>query len=75
MSTIPTLSQIHDYAIASTCLEGILVVPLGLIWLVSFFTVRHRRDPARRPFTWMKAAYPFIILYRRISLIFRGVEY
>ena len=55
-------SEAYGYAIASLCLEGILVAPLVIIWFISFFMVRTRQDPARRPFTWMKIVYPLIIL-------------
>jgi hypothetical protein len=51
------------FVIASASLEGILIKPLFIIWVISFSTVRERRqDPARRPFTWMKIAFPFILM-------------
>ncbi|PMD29427.1 hypothetical protein L207DRAFT_445482 [Hyaloscypha variabilis F] len=57
-----TQNQDLAYAIAATALPAILIVPLGIIWGVSFCAVRNRNDPARRPFTWMKVAIPLIIL-------------
>lgn len=56
-------SQALGFAIAATALNGILIVPLKVIWIISFRAVRNRNDPARRPFPWMKTAYPFILLY------------
>jgi hypothetical protein len=57
-----TQGQAYGFAIASTCLEGILIKPLFIIWVVSFCTVRNRQDPARIAFTWMKVTYPLIIM-------------
>jgi hypothetical protein len=49
------------YAIAAAVLEGgFILKSLFIIWIVSFCTVRQRQDPARRPFIWMKIAYPLI---------------
>jgi hypothetical protein len=49
------------YAIAATVLEGgFILKSLFIIWIVSFFTARQKQDPARRPFIWMKIAYPLI---------------
>jgi len=62
-----TENQALAYAIAAAALEGILIVPLKVIWLISFCAVRNRNDPARRPFTWMKVAYPIILLYVYLS--------
>jgi len=39
---------------------GFILKSLFIIWIVSFCTVRQKQDPARRPFTWMKVAYPLI---------------
>jgi hypothetical protein len=60
---IPTFDSEDTFVIVSASLEGILIKPLFIIWVVSFCKVRERRqDPARRPFTWMKIAYPFILM-------------
>ncbi|KAE9367216.1 hypothetical protein N431DRAFT_385443 [Stipitochalara longipes BDJ] len=63
-----TQGQDLAFAIAATCLEGILIAPLGIIWLISFCAVRNRKDPARRPFTWMKIAYPLITIFLFFSV-------
>ena len=48
------------WVIPNTCLEGVFVMPLFIIWIVSFFVVRQQDDPVRRPFHWMKMAYPLL---------------
>jgi hypothetical protein len=53
---------LDGWVIANACLEGIFILPLFIIWVVSFCAVRQRDDPVRRPFHWMKAAYPLLVV-------------
>lgn len=48
------------FGIAFASLNGIIIAPLLVIGAVSYFVVRHDGDPLRRPFYWMKAAYPLL---------------
>jgi hypothetical protein len=62
---IPTMSSLppdETYSIASVALTGILIVPLSVLWIVSFVDCRRYGDHARQAFTWMKVAYPLITL-------------
>ena len=51
------------------CLYGICIPPTLVIWVISFFKVRQRGDRLRRPFHWMKAAYPLLAVWVFLSLV------
>jgi len=46
------------YIAGFTVLAGIFVLPLSILWFVSFCLARRRRDPARVGIAWMKAVFP-----------------
>lgn len=60
------------WVIARTVIDGILIHPLSIIWLVSFCVVRQRDDPLRRPFKWMKVVFPLYAWYDSLGDCFRA---
>ncbi|KAK4248054.1 hypothetical protein C7999DRAFT_40687 [Corynascus novoguineensis] len=54
--------DIFPYAVTYTILAGLFIVPLTILWLVSFCYARRKNDPARVGLVWLKVVYPIWIL-------------
>lgn len=50
------------YIVTYTVLAGLFIVPLTILWLVSFCYARKKNDPARVGLVWLKVVYPIWIL-------------
>ncbi|KAK4162880.1 hypothetical protein QBC43DRAFT_371104 [Cladorrhinum sp. PSN259] len=50
------------WLIGYVILTFLWVIPLLVLWSISFCFTRRRKDPARVGFVWMKIVYPFWIL-------------
>jgi len=50
------------FTIINAALTGLLALPLFIIWVLTIFMARRRKDRARVAFTWLKVAIPFMIL-------------
>jgi hypothetical protein len=52
----------YGTGISSTVLSGIGILPLAILWFISFCVARRKGDLARVGVTWMKVVYPFWLL-------------
>lgn len=48
----------ESYVIGTTVLSGLFIIPLTVLWFITFCLARRRNDPARTGIAWLKAAFP-----------------
>lgn len=46
--------------------NGLFVTPLFILWCISLCLARRQGDPARSGIPWMKAIFPFSIVYATV---------
>ncbi len=66
-----SFSTTEAYYITNLVLYALFIKPLFILWVISLCIARRKSDPARVGFSWMKAVYPFWILYVILVLLFR----
>lgn len=56
------MSTDQAFIISHAALTGIIIPPVFILWILSHFQARRRKDPVRDGVAWMKLAYPFFFL-------------
>ncbi|KAK3312997.1 hypothetical protein B0H66DRAFT_644124 [Apodospora peruviana] len=59
----------HQYNIGIAVIDGIFIIPLTIIWVISLVRAPRNRDPARVGVGWLKAVFPIKILSLIMYLI------
>ncbi|KAL2266013.1 hypothetical protein VTJ83DRAFT_5365 [Remersonia thermophila] len=55
-------------------LNGLWIIPLTILWVISLCAAHQKRDAARAGIAWLKAAYPFFILSLLLWTICSGLN-
>ncbi len=61
--THPANMTVYAEYIGTAVLSGLWITPLSILWFISLCLARRKKDPARVGIAWMKAVFPFWVLY------------
>ena len=59
---------VYTEYIGTAVLSGLWITPLSILWFISLCLARRKKDPARVGVAWMKAVFPFWILYESLAV-------
>ena len=49
------------WTIVDAGMNGVMILPIFIVWIVTLGVARRRSDPARTAFSWLKAPHMFLV--------------